>query len=140
MDGITALKCSSCGWGDRMERIIKPNFVHEDERGVLREITRGRHWRQLNEYERKKGCVVGNHYHKGFEEFFYIIKGKASVKIKNVQSGEEEAFTVQAGDAFFVKKLEAHALRFEEDTIFITLLSENFDRESKDIFPFDVGI
>ncbi len=123
-----------------MSRIIKPNFVHQDERGVLREVTRGNQWKQLNEYERKKGSIVGNHYHNNFEEFFYIIKGKAKVKIVNVETKKEESFIAAGGDAFRVAKKESHTLMFLEDTTFITLLSENFDSSSPDMHEFRLEI
>ncbi len=117
-----------------MNRIIKPNFEHRDERGTLREVTRGHQWQQLNEYERKKGCVVGNHYHKELEEFFFIIRGKAKVKIYHVDTKKTEEFLANSGDAFIVSTHEVHALEFLEDTIFITLLSKNFDEQNPDIY------
>jgi len=121
-----------------MGRIIKPNFVHEDDRGILREITRGHQWRQLNEYERKKGSIVGNHYHKTFEEFFFIIKGACTVKIVHMDTKKEEEFKANEGDAFRIFQMEAHTIKFDEDTIFITLLSENFDSNSPDLHPFEI--
>lgn len=117
-----------------MSRIIKPNFEHKDERGTLREIIRGHHWWQLNEYERKKGTIAGNHYHKKINEFFFIIKGKVKVNIFNVETEKSEEFIANTGNAFTVFKNEAHALKFIEDTIFITLLSENFDESNPDIY------
>lgn len=116
-----------------MSRIIKPNFEHKDERGTLREITRGHKWQQLNEYERKKGSIAGNHYHKEMEEFFFIITGRAEVRILNVENNKSEDFIVKAGDAFIVSKNEAHTLKFIDDTTFITLLSKNFDDQNKDM-------
>lgn len=117
-----------------MSRIIKPNFEHKDERGTLREITRGQKWHQLNEYERKKGSIAGNHYHKTFDEFFFIIRGRVDVKICDITTNKTEEFVAKAGDAFVVNKNEVHAFKFMEDTIFITLLSENFDESNPDIY------
>ena len=119
---------------NHMSRIIKPNFEHKDQRGVLREVVRGKQWKQLNEYERKKGSIVGNHYHKKLEEFFYIIRGKAQVRIENITTGKTEDFIVSAGEAFNVSINEVHALKFLEGTIFIPILSKDFDENNPDIY------
>ena len=116
-----------------MSRIIKPNFEFKDERGILRELTRGS-WEQLNEYERKKGSIAGNHFHKLLKEFFYVVKGSVLVKLKNVDSGRVEEFTAKAGDAFVVYPFESHSLKFNEDTTFITLLSRTFDSSNPDVY------
>ncbi|HLC46478.1 MAG TPA: cupin domain-containing protein [Candidatus Nanoarchaeia archaeon] len=118
-----------------MSRLLKPNFEHKDERGLLREVARSQNWRQLNQYERKKGSIVGNHYHKSFEEFFFIIKGSAMVKILIRDTSKTEEFTVKSGDAFIITPGEVHAMKFLEDTTFITLLSHDFDMGNPDIHP-----
>lgn len=116
-----------------MTRIIKPNFEFKDERGVLRELTRGS-WEQLNEYERKKGSIAGNHYHKLMKEFFYIVDGEVLVKLRNVDTGRGEEFVAKKGDSFVVHPYETHALKFSKDSVFITLLSKTFDSSNPDIY------
>lgn len=117
-------------------RIIKPNFEFKDERGLIREVARDDIWRQFNFYERKRGSSSGNHYHKMMEEFFYVIEGEINVKILNVKTNKKEEFTVKTGEAFKILPYEAHKIIFNADTKFITLLSQNFDSSSPDIYDY----
>lgn len=119
-----------------MGRILKPTFEFRDERGVIREITKDPVWEQLNQQERVKGSVVGNHYHKNMEELFYIINGKINVKICDISSGKKEEFIIKKGDIFKVKPFEAHTLFILKNSSFIVLLSKKFDNNNKDIYPF----
>lgn len=119
-----------------MSRLIKPVFEYEDERGVLREITRDPVWRQLNQQDRVKGSIVGNHYHKKMRELFYMIDGKILVKLQNIQTNIKEELIVKKGDIFIINPFEAHALCMLENSSFLVLLSEKFDDTNKDIHPF----
>lgn len=117
-------------------RIIKPNFEFKDNRGLLREIARDDSWRQLNFYERKKGAVSGSHYHKMMEEFFYVIEGEMKVEVVNVKTNKKEEFKVKAGEAFKIFPYESHKIVFIKDTKFVTLLSQNFDSSSPDVYEY----
>ena len=119
-------------------RTANPAFEHRDERGVLREIARGGNWAEVNEYERKAGSVSGNHYHKETEELFYIISGSADVIMVNIGTNEKTEFTAKANDSFSVHPNEAHKLTFKEDTVFITLLSKEYDHDNPDTFKHEV--
>lgn len=119
------------------QRILKPTFEHSDERGVLREVATG-NWKTLNFASRRKGSIVGNHYHKVMEESFYIISGSANVKLINVNIGEVNEFLVKQGDCFRVHPYEAHALLILEDLEMVTLLSEIFNKDSQDIYKYEV--
>jgi quercetin dioxygenase-like cupin family protein len=121
-----------------MSRIIKTNFELRDERGTLREIARGGPWAQMNEYERKKGSVVGNHYHKVLSEFFYVVSGSMKVVLYNINTKERAEFIAKKGDAFEVHRFEVHAMQFIEDSTFVTLLDHTFDSSNPDIYKYEL--
>ena len=121
-----------------MTRIIKPNFEYRDDRGVLREILRNNTWQQLNEYERKKKSIAGNHYHKDMSEFFYVVSGSMDVILYNVKTKVRTEFAAKKGDAFTVEPFEVHTLVFTEDSVFITLLTHTFDSSNPDLYHYEL--
>lgn len=118
-------------------RLIKPSFEHKDERGVFRELVTGS-WKAINYAERKKGSIIGNHYHKSLSEIILLVTGSASVKIIDVNAGKTEKFNLSAGQSFEVKPFEAHAFLINEDAIMVMFLSEAFDPNNKDLYNFEV--
>ena len=120
-----------------MERIIKPSFEHKDERGVFRELVTGS-WKAVNYAERKKGSIIGNHYHKNISEIILLVTGSANVKLTHVNTGKTEKFNVKAGQSFEVHPFEAHALLIKKDAIMVMFLSEAFDPNNKDLYNFEV--
>lgn len=120
-----------------MNRIIKPGFEHKDERGIFQEVAKGS-WKAMNYAERKKGSIIGNHYHKHIAETAFLVRGAAHVKIVNVKTGKEEEFGIQKGGCFRIEPFEAHALLITEDAVLVMLLSEEFDPDNKDLFAYEV--
>lgn len=115
-------------------RIIKPSFESIDERGSLREIVSFGEWRTVNLSTRKKGSILGNHYHKHINELIFIISGEVEVKIENISTSAVETFRVKQNEGFLVHPFEKHTITALEDVIFVNLLSEKFDSSSPDLF------
>jgi dTDP-4-dehydrorhamnose 3,5-epimerase-like enzyme len=115
------------------ERVFKAYGVVKDDRGTLFEVSKGE-WQQINMLVSRAGSVRGNHYHKTLSELFFVVVGRISVTIENVETGATEAFVVNEGEGFCVKAFEAHSLRFETDTKLISAYDRPFD--AGDIFPF----
>ena len=67
--------------------ILNPSFVRVDKRGVLKELINNpnKKWSVLNYGTMKKGAIIGNHYHKKTEVFFFLTKGKAKVIIEEAR-------------------------------------------------------
>ena len=52
--------------------VLKPEFVSQDSRRILSQLLTA-DIKQVNHYEAKRGAVLGNHYHKQTNEYFFII-------------------------------------------------------------------
>ncbi len=120
-----------------MDRIIRPSFEHRDERGVFKEVAKGS-WKTINFAERKKGSIIGNHYHKHISETAFLVTGAAHVKLVDVNTRRAEEFDIKQGDCFEIKPYEAHALLIKEDSMLVMLLSEEFSHDNKDLYDFEV--
>jgi len=69
--------------------------------------------------------ILGNHSHL-YSEFMYLMKGKATYKLKNLFSHEEETYQLSEGDLMFRTGFISHAGLFESDSVIIEGASESF--------------
>jgi mannose-6-phosphate isomerase-like protein (cupin superfamily) len=106
---------------------------HNDKRGTFRGIINSGRWEEANFISTRKGEVRGGHYHKVTEELFYIINGKISIVISNLDGEKIKSFEVSEGDIFMVEPFEVHTFKCEEDSSWINFLSIKFDSETPDI-------
>ena len=114
-------------------KILKPDFVFEDERGIISQITH-ESFGQINAVFTKKGALRGNfHYHKTTEEVFFIISGEVEVEVYLDEIREKHIF--KAGDMFLVPKQVRHSFSFLQDTYLVGLYTSTVELEdgSKDI-------
>jgi dTDP-4-dehydrorhamnose 3,5-epimerase len=86
----------------------------------------------------RKGAVRGNHYHKINIEFFTVIKGTATIALKDVEKGEEDIFKVSAEDDIVIKVPEnvAHGFRNDgdEDLVILAAASKLYKPEDTDTY------
>lgn len=109
-------------------RTLKPEYVRQDERGRLVQITSGT-WRQVNLLDIKKNNKFGGHYHKEKEEIFYVVRGHIFVEIYNTKHNETLHKHFVAGQMFIVHPFDKHTIEAMEDTIIVEVLSKPFSQE-----------
>lgn len=116
-------------------QLKKLDFVHEDNRGVLKQLVHGG-YRQINVIMSKKGVSRGGHYHKQNTEAFYIISGAGEVNL--IRDGETDIFHFTTGSFFEIPAYVAHSFHFLEDTILVSMYSLGVEKGdgSKDIYSF----
>lgn len=114
-------------------KILKPDFVFEDERGIISQITHET-FGQINAVFTKKGALRGNfHYHATTEEVFFIISGETEVSLYLGEISEKHIF--KTGDMFLIPKQVRHSFAFLQDTYLVGLYTARVELEngSKDI-------
>lgn len=69
-----------------------------------------------------KGAVRANHYHKKSSHYSYLVKGSMEYSWYEVGKKDKKIkkIIVKAGDLIFTPSKVAHAMRFLEDSAFIT--------------------
>lgn len=115
-------------------KILKPDFVFNDERGTLTQLVH-KGYQQINSVFTVKGAVRGNcHYHKKNTETFFIAAG--TVKLDAYLNDEHETYIFTQGDMFTVPPEVRHTMEFREDTYLIGMYDGCVEDESgnKDIF------
>ncbi|MUK87454.1 NAD-dependent epimerase/dehydratase family protein [Ornithinibacillus sp. L9] len=68
--------------------------AYEDERGSLVELIKSHQAGQIFMSTSRKGVIRGNHYHHTKVEKFCVIKGKASIKLRNIDSDDVITYIV----------------------------------------------
>ena len=118
----------------KLVKIIEPDFVYEDERGLLSQLTHNPYG-QINAVFTKKGAVRGNsHYHKFTKEAFFVISGKVDVFVS--LDGQNESYTFKTGDMFVIPENVRHTFVYLEDTYLVVMYTIPVEKEdgTKDIF------
>lgn len=105
-------------------RVLVEESTHEDERRRITQLLTAS-IKQVNVYEAKKGAVLGNHYHKETDEYFYIVRGTVSYNGSRI---------FETGDIFVVYPQEVHTLECITDTKLMTFLSKPYSKEEPDLW------
>ena len=120
------------------ERIIRPSFVRQDGRGILRELHNGSGWYSVVQGEMAAGAVMGNHYHKETDVFYFLLSGRARIVIRRIDSSHRDEFVIGAMEGVIFKPFETHTVTFEESGVYLLLRSRPYDPKNTDTFEFPV--
>ena len=113
----------------------KIDFIHEDNRGVLKQLVHTG-FSQVNFIKSVGGSIRGGHYHILNEELFYVISG--SFKLKLTKNDETETYEMKEGSFFLIPKEVIHSFIFETDTLLISMYSKGVELDGgMDIISVD---
>ena len=107
---------------------VEKPFV--DARGVIQNLVEA-DMRMAVVITSKKGAVRANHYHKTDWHYCYVLSGSIEYFHRPVGSqAAPERMLIQTGQLFFTPPMVEHAMRFPEDTVFLTLSRNARDHAS----------
>jgi quercetin dioxygenase-like cupin family protein len=118
--------------------VLKASFTRTDARGTLTEVLNDGHWESLLTGSMSPGAVMGNHYHRETQVFFYLVSGAANIRTIDVETGVRDAVALGTGEGVLLHTGESHAIVFAEPSDFIMLKSRRYDPANPDTFPFVV--
>jgi|SRR3989344_6924210 len=73
-----------------------------------------------------KGAIRANHYHKKDTHWVYLLSGSMEYTEAAIDGkGYKESVIVKKGDLVFTPSNVAHAMRFLEESVFLTLSTES---------------
>ena len=107
-----------------MIRIIKPDFVFEDERGTLTQLIH-EGYNQINVVTSKAGVERGNHYHALNREGFYVVEG--SFLLEASFDGKKESYQFKKGDMFIIEPNVMHRFTYVEDTVLVAFYDKGVE-------------
>jgi len=122
------------------KEILKPSFRRTDERGTFLEVLNNGHWESLIYGQMHRGAVIGNHYHRKTEIFFFLTTGSARIDIIDVEKGQQRRLSLEANHGVLLKTFESHAVHFLEESEFIMLKSLRYDPDDPDTFQYPVPV
>jgi len=111
---------------------LTPEYVKQDERGVIIQIATG-NWKMVKQIAIRKNASRGNHYHKLTGELFIVWQGCVEVELVGVDKVKKTYF-YRVGDIFQVDKLEGHTIKaINGDAVVLELATEPYD--PNDTYP-----
>ncbi|HNR69838.1 MAG TPA: cupin domain-containing protein [Verrucomicrobiota bacterium] len=98
--------------------------VHDSDEGI--------HY--LATLELREGGVRGNHYHRIKRERVYVLQGRLTVVVEDIQTRERATVPLATGDLLFIEPGIAHALQTAEAGQALEFAPGRFD--PADIYPY----
>ena len=107
------------GWPKEPRVALAEAFT--DDRGAIQPLV-DQLMRSAVMITSRKGAVRGNHYHRTDWHYCYVVSGTMEYFHRPAGSaGEPERLVIGAGEMVFTPPMVEHAMRFPEDTTFLTL-------------------
>jgi oxalate decarboxylase/phosphoglucose isomerase-like protein (cupin superfamily) len=110
---------------------IKPFFV--DKRGEISSFfDNDINIKSVLLIKSKKNEVRANHFHKKDEHYTYLISGRMEYFYK-LSNGKLKKILLKNGEMVYTPRLEKHAMKFLEDSIFIAFSIRRRDRKTYEL-------
>lgn len=109
----------------KIMRNIKPDFT--DERGdIIKLLDDGKtNIKSVLLITCKKGAIRANHYHKKDTHYCYMLFGSMEYTEQDFKTKKNETILVNKGDMVFTPPMTPHAMKFLEESAFLTLATES---------------
>ena len=109
----------------KITRNIKPDFT--DERGdIIKLLDDGKtNIKSVLLITCKKGAIRANHYHKEDTHYVYMLYGSMEYTEQDLNTKKTETVVVNKGDMVFTPPMKPHAMKFLEESAFLTLATES---------------
>ena len=115
------------------EPLVSLENAFTDDRGCIQPLVEAVMHSALLIYS-KGGTVRGNHYHRTDWHYCYIVSGTMEYYYRPTGSKEPpERVIVKAGQMVFTPPMIDHAMKFPEDTVFLTLSRNARNQEAYEV-------
>lgn len=112
------------------EVVIPLEQAHVDDRGSIQPLVE-RMMRSAQLITSHKGAVRANHYHKTDWHYCYMVSGAMEYYERPAGAKEKpRLYRVKAGQLVFTPPLVEHAMRFLEDSVWLTLSRNPRDQDA----------
>jgi len=116
-------------------RNIKP--FHIDERGEMTYLIEGAAIQSILRITCKKGSIRANHIHTKDSHYSYLLSGSMEYSFRKGMDNKNpiRRIIVKKGEMVYTPPLEAHAMKFLEDSVFLAFTTEkrNKDKYEEDL-------
>jgi len=115
---------------------------HRDERGTFYEFLKTLDSGQFSVSTTAPGVTRGNHYHNTKNEKFLVVKGKASIKMRDIFSDEAVEYIAGDGKMEVFEMIPGYTHDItnigDEEMILLIWSNEIYDPENPDTYPMKV--
>jgi len=119
----------------KLIRNVKP--FHVDERGEMTYLIEDAVIHSVLNISCKKGSIRANHIHKQDSHYSYMLSGSMRYYFREGMDSKNpiKSIMVKKGEMVYTPPLEAHAMKFLEDSVFLAFTTE---KRSKDRYEKDL--
>jgi len=109
----------------KIMRNIAPDFT--DERGdIIKLLDDGKtSIKSVLLITCNKGAIRANHYHKHDSHYAYMMSGSMEYTEQDLKTKKTEMVVVKKRDLVFTPPMTPHAMKFLEESVFLTLATES---------------
>ena len=112
--------------------------IKSDQRGVLAEFLRSKHFGQLFISRTRPGITRGNHYHHTKAEKFFVVEGEGLIRMRHIESSEVVEYRVRGEDFHVIDIPPGHTHSIENvglgEMVTLFWASEIFDPDRPDTY------
>jgi len=116
--------------------LLHPTDIRLDNRGEFVELINSGTWKSIAYGSMKKGAVMGNHYHKKTDVFFFLVSGRVLVYMQEVGSSIKKTIPLSSKQGIIIARGTAHAIQYLDDGTFVWAKSQSFDRKKQDMYEY----
>jgi dTDP-4-dehydrorhamnose 3,5-epimerase-like enzyme len=118
--------------------VVTPSFIRKDERGLFIEALNGGRWESLVCGQMHPGSVMGHHYHRKTQIFFFLITGSVRIDFIHVETKERSTIRLKGAEGILLQTHESHAIHFLDESEFVMMKSLRYDPADSDTIPYPV--
>lgn len=107
-----------------MVKIIRPDFIFEDERGTLTQLVH-EGFSQINVVTSNAGVERGNHFHRLNREGFFVVEG--AFLLEASLGGKKENYEFKKGDMFIIEPDVMHRFVYHENTTLVAFYDKGVE-------------
>lgn len=119
---------------------VDPTYVRQDRRGLFVEIVNEGPWETVIHGSMRQGAQMGNHYHRECRAFFYLVQGRARIKVRHLVNDSSEELEIGPRQGVMFRPFETHLIEYLADSDFIFLKSYRYRDDQPDIYPCEVDL
>lgn len=115
-----------------MLNLLKPEYQHADSRRTISQLITD-NIKQVNSYQVTKGAILGEHYHRFTNEYFYVTKGTFVVFVNEVGKKQSMSRILNKQSFFMARSGLVHTIEALTNGEFLTFLTKPFDPKEPDL-------
>ena len=116
--------------------ITTPVYERVDDRGTFVEALNSGQWGSLAYGSMQSGHVMGQHYHRKTQIFFFLTRGQAEITLEDINTKRQQKVTLHEKEGILLQTNQAHLIEFATASDFLLMKSKPYSDENPDTYTY----